>query len=88
MIIDMRTYTYYPDTYRPFLKFYQEQGYAITSKHLGFNLGLFTASSGIVNRTTTIWTLPGPVVCLSGSQPPGQLPEGISHQRHQDRLYQ
>lgn len=51
MIIDMRTYTYYPDTYRPFLKFYREQGYAITSKHLGFNLGLFTASSGIVNRT-------------------------------------
>ena len=51
MIVDMRTYTYYPDTYRLFLKFYQEQGYAITSKHLGFNLGLFTASSGIVNRT-------------------------------------
>ncbi|MBS1384716.1 NIPSNAP family protein [Flavonifractor sp. DFI.6.63] len=51
MIIDMRTYTYHPDTYRPFLKFYREQGYAITSKHLGYNLGLFTASSGVVNRT-------------------------------------
>ena len=51
MIIDMRTYTYHPDTYRPFLKFYREQGYAITSKHLGYNLGLFTTSSGIVNRT-------------------------------------
>ena len=43
--------SYHPDTYRPFLKFYREQGYAITSKHLGYNLGLFTASSGVVNRT-------------------------------------
>lgn len=51
MIIDMRTYTYHPATYRPFLKYYRETGYAITSKFLGYNLGLFTASSGVVNRT-------------------------------------
>lgn len=51
MIIDMRTYTYHPDTYRPFLKYYEEEGYAITSGHLGYNLGLFTTSSGIVNKT-------------------------------------
>ena len=51
MIIDMRTYTYHPDTYRPFLKYYREKGYLITSRYLGYNLGLFTVSSGIVNRT-------------------------------------
>lgn len=51
MIIDMRTYTYKPSRYREFLKIYQEFGYPITSKHLGFNVGLFTTSSGTVNRS-------------------------------------
>lgn len=51
MIIDMRTYTHKPSRYRQFLKIYQETGYAITSKFLGFNVGLFTTSSDTVNRT-------------------------------------
>ena len=51
MIIDMRTYTHKPSRYRQFLKIYQESGYAITSKYLGFNIGLFTTSSDTVNRT-------------------------------------
>lgn len=51
MIIDMRTYTHKPSRYREFLRIYQESGYAITSRHLGFNVGLFTTSSDTVNRT-------------------------------------
>lgn len=51
MIIDMRTYTHKPSRYREFLRIYRETGYAITSKYLGFNVGLFTTSSDTVNRT-------------------------------------
>jgi len=51
MIIDQRTYTYHPSQFRPFLKAYCEEGFAITSKHLGKNLAILTTNSGIVNRT-------------------------------------
>jgi len=55
MIIDMRTYTHKPDQFRRFLKIYQEAGYAITAKYLGFNMGLFTRSSGEVNTTVQLF---------------------------------
>ncbi|MBQ9029846.1 MAG: NIPSNAP family protein [Parasporobacterium sp.] len=55
MIIDMRTYTHKPDHYRKFLKIYQESGYAITARFLGFNMGLFTRSNEEVNTTIQLF---------------------------------
>lgn len=51
MIIEIRHYTYYPSEFRPFLKYYEEEGFAITSRHLGETVGIMTGISGIANRT-------------------------------------
>lgn len=51
MIIEIRHYTYYPSEFRPFLKYYKEEGFAITSRHLGETVGIMTGISGIANRT-------------------------------------
>ena len=51
MIIEIRHYTYYPSEFRPFLKFYADEGFAITSKHLGKTIGIMTGISGVANRT-------------------------------------
>jgi hypothetical protein len=51
MIIDLRVYTYLPSKFRKFLKGYEEQGFALTSRHLGQTLGIFTSESGTQNRT-------------------------------------
>jgi hypothetical protein len=51
MIIDLRVYTYLPSKFRKFLKGYEEQGFALTSRHLGTTLGIFISESGVQNRT-------------------------------------
>ena len=51
MIIEIRHYTYYPSEFRPFLKYYEEEGFSITSRHLGETVGIMTGISGIANRT-------------------------------------
>lgn len=51
MIIDLRVYTYLPSKFRKFLKGYQDEGFALTSRHLGKALGIFTSESGVQNRT-------------------------------------
>jgi hypothetical protein len=51
MIIDLRVYTYVPTKFRKFLQGYQEEGFALTSRHLGKTLGIFTSESGLQNRT-------------------------------------
>jgi hypothetical protein len=51
MLIDLRVYTYLPGKFRKFLRGYEDIGFALTSRHLGKTLGIFTAESGIQNRT-------------------------------------
>lgn len=51
MIIDLRVYTYLPSKFRKFLQGYQNEGFALTSRHLGKALGIFTSESGVQNRT-------------------------------------
>jgi NIPSNAP len=51
MIIDLRVYTYLPSKFQKFLQGYREGGYALTSRHLGKTLGIFTSESGVQNRT-------------------------------------
>jgi NIPSNAP len=51
MIIDLRVYTYLPTKFRKFLQGYQDIGFALTSRHLGKALGIFTSESGVQNRT-------------------------------------
>lgn len=51
LLIEIRHYTYYPKAFRPFLKYYEEEGFAITSRHLGETIGIMTGISGIANRT-------------------------------------
>jgi uncharacterized protein YbaA (DUF1428 family) len=51
VIIDLRTYTYFPNKFRKFLQGYQDVGFALTSKHLGKTLGVLRSESGIQNRT-------------------------------------
>lgn len=51
MLIDLRVYTYLPGKFRKFLHGYEQTGFALTSRHLGKTLGIFTAESGVQNRT-------------------------------------
>jgi hypothetical protein len=51
MLIDLRVYTYLPSKFRKFLQGYQDEGFALTSRHLGKALGIFTSESGVQNRT-------------------------------------
>lgn len=51
MIVDLRIYTYKPNAFRRFLAGYEKEGFALTSKHLGKTLGIFTSDSGVMNRT-------------------------------------
>jgi NIPSNAP len=51
MIIDLRVYTYLPGKFQKFLQGYREGGFALTSRHLGKTLGIFTSESGVQNRT-------------------------------------
>jgi uncharacterized protein YbaA (DUF1428 family) len=51
MLVDLRVYTLLPGKFRQFLKSYEEVGFALTTRYLGRTLGIFTAESGVQNRT-------------------------------------
>lgn len=55
MIIDFRTYTYFPAGFPTFLRMYRETGFAITTRCLGTTLGIFTSHSGKANRTLQLF---------------------------------
>lgn len=51
MLIDLRVYTLLPARFQKFLESYAEVGFALTTRYLGRTLGIFTAESGVQNRT-------------------------------------
>ncbi len=55
MIFDMRTYTCKPGTVPAQLKMYEEQGYAVQTKHLGEPALYGVTETGAINTYVHIW---------------------------------
>lgn len=55
MIFDMRTYTCQPGTVPLQLKLYEEQGYAVQTKHLGKPALYGVVETGEINTYVHVW---------------------------------
>lgn len=55
MIIDHRTYTFYPLKLGPWLKLYEEYGLPVQLRHLGKLIGFFQTEIGPLNQVVHLW---------------------------------
>jgi len=54
MIIEKRTYTFYPGKVQEFLALYEEEGLPIHTKYLPL-IGYFVSEIGTLNQVITMW---------------------------------
>ncbi len=55
MIVDLRTYTTKPGSLAGWLKFYEEQGWALQRKYLPKCIGFYMTEIGVLNRVVHLW---------------------------------
>jgi len=51
MLVDLRLYTYHHHKFYEFLSLYKQEGFPLTTKHLGTTMSIGTAASGTANQT-------------------------------------
>lgn len=55
MIMELRTYTMFPNRRAEWLRYYEHNGLPIQKRHLGEPVGFFTSEIGELNQVVHMW---------------------------------
>jgi len=55
VIVEQRTFNFYPGKVAAYLALYRDEGRAIQERHLGESLGVFVSECGPLNQVIVLW---------------------------------